>query len=116
METKEELVYNIKEWVKADNEILKLKKEVKELNQKKKLLTDSLVNVMKQNEIDCFDIKDGAIMYKRNNVKKPISSKTLLNALTEYYKDDSNRAEELTKHILDSREIQVKETIKRKIV
>jgi len=31
------------------------------------------------------------------------------------YKDDSKTAEDLTKHILDSREEQIKETIKRKI-
>ena len=72
METKEELIINIKEWVKTDNDIIKLKKDIKELTQKKKALTESLVDVMKKNEIDCFDIKDGVILYKKNTIKKTI--------------------------------------------
>jgi len=87
METKDQLVNNIKEWIKIDNEINQMKKEIKEKNIKKKNLTENLVNVMKKNEIDCFDINGGAIMYKKNKVKKPISGKTLLNALQDYYKN-----------------------------
>jgi len=115
METKEQLVINIKEWVKTDNDILKLKKEIRELTQKKKVLTESLVDVMKKNEIDVFDIKDGSIVYKKSTIKKPINGKSLMTALNTYYKNNTAMAEELTKHILDSREEQVKETIKRKI-
>ena len=48
-------------------------------------------------------------------MKKPINAKMLLNALQIYYKDDPKIAETLTKHVLDSREEQIKETIKRKI-
>ena len=51
METKEQLISNVKEWVGTDNQIIKLKKEIKELTQKKKVLTDSLVDVMKQNRL-----------------------------------------------------------------
>ena len=36
-------------------------------------------------------------------------------ALNAYYKNNTGMAEELTKHILDSREETIKETIKRKI-
>ena len=115
METKEELVVNIKEWIKIDNEISALKNEVKERNNKKKLLTESLMVVMKKNEIECFDINGGALVYKKSTVKKPINGKTLMEALHKYYKNDDKTVEELTKHIMDSREEQVKETIHRKI-
>jgi hypothetical protein len=115
METKEQLVNNIKEWIKIDGEIANLKADIKERNNKKKLLTNDLVNVMKSNEIDCFDINDSALVYKKNKVKKPINGKTLLQALQNYYKEQPNIAEDLTKHIMDSREEQIKETIKRKI-
>jgi len=115
METKDQLVNNIKEWIKIDNEINQMKKEIKEKNLKKKDLTENLVVVMKKNQIDCFDINGGAIIYKQNKVKKPISSKTLLSALQDYYKNDANIAQEITKHILDNREEQIKETIRRKI-
>jgi len=112
---KEQLVNNIKEWIKMDNEIAQLKNEIKERNNKKKILTENLVTVMKTNSIDCFDINGGALVYKKNKVKKPINGKTLLSALQNYYKNDVKIAEEITKHVMDSREEQIKETIKRKI-
>ena len=114
METKEQLVSSIKEWIKIDNEISQLRSEIKDRNNKKKLLTQELVNVMKTNTIDCFDINGGALIYKTSKVKKPINGKTLLMTLQNYYKDQPQVAEELTKHILDNREEQIKETIKRK--
>jgi hypothetical protein len=115
METKDQLVTNIKEWIKMDTEISQLKSEIKERNLKKKNLTENLVTVMKSNQIDCFDINGGALVYKTNKVKKPINGKTLLNALQNYYKSEPQIAEDLTKHIMNSREEQVKETIKRKV-
>ena len=115
METKDQLVNNIKEWIKMDTEISQLKNEIKDRNTKKKTLTENLVTVMKSNKIDCFDINGGALVYKTNKIKKPINGKTLLNALQNYYKTDPTIAEEITKHVLNSREEQVKETIKRKI-
>ena len=114
LNTKEQLVNNIKDWIKMDNEIAQLKAEIKERNNKKKTLTENLVTVMKTNSIDCFDINDGALVYKKNKVKKPINGKTLLSALQNYYKNDIKIAEEITKHVMDSREEQIKETIKRK--
>jgi hypothetical protein len=115
METKEQLINNIKEWIKMDSEISELKQQIKEKNNKKKNLTENLVTVMKTNKIDCFDINGGALVYKTNKVKKPINGKTLLSALQNYYKSDPKIAEDLTKHVMDSREEQIKETIKRKI-
>jgi hypothetical protein len=94
LETKEQLINNIKEWIRIDTEISQLRQEIKERNNKKKSMTENLVNVMKTNDIDCFDINDGALIYKKNKVKKPINSKTLLSSLQNYYKDDKKIAEE----------------------
>jgi len=115
METKDQLVNNIKEWIKMDSEIAQLKTDIKERNNKKKILTENLVTVMKSNKIDCFDINGGALVYKTSKIKKPINGKSLLVALQNYYKSDSKMAEDIAKHVLDSREEQIKETIKRKI-
>ncbi len=115
METKEQLVSNIKDWIKMDTEIAELKAQIKERTNKKKTLTENLVTVMKTNKIDCFDINGGALVYKTSKTKKPINGKSLLAALQNYYKTDAKIAEEITKHVMDSREEQIKETIKRKI-
>jgi hypothetical protein len=115
MEAKEQLINNIKEWIKIDGEISQLKVEIKEKNNNKKLLTEKLVSVMKTNSIDCFDINGGSLVYKKNKIKKQINGKTLLSALQNYYKDNQKIAEDITKYIMNSREEQIKETIKRKI-
>ena len=115
METKEQLVNNIKEWIKIDTEINEFKTQIKDRNNKKKSLTQDLVTVMKTNKIDCFDINGGALVYKTSKSKKPINGKTLLSALQNYYKTDPTVAEDIVKHVMDSREEQIKETIKRKI-
>jgi phage gpG-like protein len=113
--TKDELIQNIKEWIKIDSEISRLKLESKEKTHKKKLLTESLVKVMKNNAIDCFDINGGALVYKQKKTKRTISGKFLLTQLEEYYKDSPELAKEITKKVLDSRVEVIKDEIKRKI-
>lgn len=113
--TKDELILNIKEWIKIDLELTKMKIEVKERTNKKKQLTESLVNIMKSNSIDCFAINGGALIYKQKKTKKTISGKFLLQQLEEYYKDKPEIAKEITQKVLDNRCEVVKEEIKRKI-
>lgn len=115
METKEQLINKIKEWMSIENEIKDLRAEIRELNNRKKGMTSELMAVMKENEIDCFDIKGGSIVYKQSKVKKPINSKTLMATLSNFFKNDSLKAEELTKYILENREEQIRETIKHKV-
>lgn len=113
--TKEELVNNIREWIKIDNDLINLKKEIKNKTNQKKMLTDNLVKVMKTNAIDCFDINGGALVYSQRKTKKAISGKYLLLQLEKYYKDQPDVAKDLTQHLLENREENVKEDIKRKI-
>jgi hypothetical protein len=115
MEIKEQLIKCIKEWVKKDNEIRTLQNEVNTRKNEKKALSHSLMKIMKEQEIDCFDINDGQITYAKKNIKKPISKKLLLNLLSKYYNGDSTKANELNNYILENREESVKETILRKI-
>ena len=115
MNTKQILVQNIREWVKLDNEIRALKKEEKARQTEKKLLNENLIEIMKSNEIDCVDIKDGQICYTQKNIKKPITKKNLMTILTKYFKGDMEKAENVNEFILDNREETTKETITRKI-
>lgn len=113
--TKEELITNIREWIKIDNEISKLSSEIKEKKKTMKGLNDSLINIMKSNEIDCFDINGGALIYKQKKTVKAISRKFLLQELQKYYKEQPELASDVAKHLLDNREVTVKDEIKRKI-
>ena len=56
MASKEELVNIIKEWIEIDDKVKELQTIIKEYKNKKKNLTLSLLTIMKNNEIDCFDI------------------------------------------------------------
>jgi hypothetical protein len=113
--TKNELKANIKTWLVLENEIKVLQKELKDRRNKKKEFTQEIVNVMKQNEIDCFDIKDGKLMYTKSKIKSSLSKKHLLSSLAIYFKNDKNTITELSSLILNSRKETIKENIKHKI-
>ncbi len=115
METKEQLINSIKEWVKIDNEIRALQKEQNIRKNEKKRISKTLIEVMKTNEIDCFDIKDGHISYSNKKVQKPINKKILLSILSKYYDGDTLKAGEINDYIMENREHTIKETICRKI-
>ena len=117
MSTKEQLVFNIKEWIKCDNDIKEMQKQMKAIKERKKKLTDGIVNVMKNKEIDCFDLNDGKLIYSQSKTKSTINKQHLMVCLEKYFKETSNPnvAEELTNFILDNREIKVKDVIRRKI-
>jgi len=97
LNTKDELIQNIREWIKIDNEIIKLKVDLKEKINNKKKLTESLVTVMKFNSIDCFDINGGSLVYKKKKTRRTISGKFLLSQLEEYYKEQPEIAKEIRK-------------------
>lgn len=112
---KKELIENIREWIKLDGEISKMKSDMKQKNAKKKELTENLVKVMKNNSIDCFDVNGGALIYKQTKTKKSISGKFLLEELQKYYKDQPELGKEIAQYVLDNRPEVVKEEIRRKI-
>jgi hypothetical protein len=115
LKTKEQLIKTIKEWVKIDNDIRAIKKEATLREKEKKEISKKLMEVMRDNEIDCFDLKDGQITYTKKNVKKPITKKSLLDILSKYCNGDTIKAIEINNFIMDNREEVVKESIVRRI-
>ena len=111
----EQLLDNVKEWINIDNEIRQLQAAIKERRKQKKELTNNLLSTMKQNDIDVFNIPDGELIYTKTKSKKPLSKKHLLLSLSEYFKNDKDMVQQLGKFILDSRQVNEKENIKRKI-
>ena len=115
MNLSSEAVNNIREWVKIDNEMRTLKQEISNRKKKKDQISSSLIDVMKQNEIDSVNINNGKIECTKRKTKKPISKKLLQNILTKYYKEDTNKANEVNEFILNNREETTKDIIVRKI-
>lgn len=115
METKEELVNSIREWISLDSDITKLQSQLKEKRAQKKRNSEQLVTTMKTNNIDCFDINGGAILYKRSVIKKPLTGRTMLPLLETYFAESNVKPEELAKFLMDNRIEKVNETVRRKV-
>tara|TARA_Y100000992_G_C21151647_1_gene436530 strand:- start:158 stop:517 length:360 start_codon:yes stop_codon:yes gene_type:complete len=112
---KSELIQKIKHWLDMEQQIHHLSNQLRDLRKKKKELNLDLVDVMKTNEIDCFDCNTGKIMYTKTNVKKTINKKYLQDVLSKYYTDeDKEEADKICNYILENRDVQVKESIKLK--
>ena len=111
---KKEIVNAIREWVIADTKIKELQKDISKERKIKKDLTEKLTSIMKDNDIDEFNINKGKLVYTRAKSKAPLSKKHLLNSLSEFYKNDTEMVNELTKYIMESREEIYKDCIKHK--
>lgn len=111
MDSKEQLIKIIREWVKNENEIHSLQSEIKIRKNNKKKISESLIEIMKDNEIDCFDIKNGQICYVKKQIKKPITKGLLISVLSKYFKGDIFKATEINNFIMDNREEVTKESI-----
>jgi hypothetical protein len=111
IEKKENLIKIVKEWVKIDNELKQLRKEINIRKTKEKEISTELMNVMKKYEIDEFNITGGKIMYSKRNIKKPINKKNLIQILSNYFNGNYEKANDVNNYIMDNREEVLKETI-----
>jgi hypothetical protein len=112
---KEILGQHIKNWLQVDKELQLLQKELKERKKKKNDISAALLQIMKTNEIDCFDINDGKIIYSKNNVKKALNKDHLINCLDKYFVDNpAMKTDEIVKFIMETREVSTKESIRHK--
>jgi hypothetical protein len=115
METKQQLIISIREWVKIDNEIRKLRSEENIRKKEQKRISTQLIEVMRKNEIDEFELNDGKIMYTKKNVKKPITKQKLLELLQKFHNGDLQKANDINNFILSNREEKEVENIVRKV-
>ena len=109
MSAKEELKSAIKSYVGFDSEIKQLQTRIKQLKEQQKTASVALMSTMRENSIDCFDINNGSIMYKRNKVKKTIGKKFLMETLDKYFQGDREKVDTLNNFIHTNREEVIKE-------
>lgn len=114
MDTKEELVISIKEWIQLDNTIKLLRAEVKSKLSLQKQISNRLLEMMKSNEIDTLNTSELQISRVQKETKHPISKKYLENVLLEYYENNSSKATELQDYIMSHRTSSVKESLRTK--
>jgi DNA primase catalytic subunit len=114
MATKEELVTIIKQWINNDNEVKQLQSQLRNKKKENKQLTDNLINVMKSNELECIDIKNGKLVHKTSKTKKPINKQSLISILNTYFKDDT-KAAEISQYVFENRPQVFRDYIHRKV-
>jgi hypothetical protein len=110
---KAEIIESIKEWIRIDNEIRNLNKEVRDRKTQQPNISKRLMTTMKDNNIDEFNVKEGKLVYSKKQVKKPITKKYLTDVLLKYYEGNAEQATELNSFIDENREATTKETIRR---
>jgi len=113
--TKEQIKDYLRQWIRVENEIGTLTQEIKKRKLIHQQLSASLMDVMRKNEIDCFDITNGKIVYSKTKTRPPLNKAQLKNALITYYKDDKESASSLNEFLIASRVEKVREAIKMKI-
>ena len=113
---KERVVEIIKDWIQVDNELKQLQKVSREKREEKKLLSNELIDIMRNNEIDCFDVNDGKLIYSKNKVKSSLNKQHILSSLGSIFQDDQTKVQEIANHIFNTRDEKIRETIKRKSV
>jgi hypothetical protein len=114
--SKAELIEIIKEWRTLDEEIKAIQKEIKVRRNKKKELSDKLIKVMRTNDIECFDINNGKLLYTKSKLKETINKSYLMKVINNYFEDDENiETEKVADYILENRNTKVKESIRCKL-
>ena len=106
---KETLIQTIKQWVKNDRDMNALKKELAKRREEQKKITQTLISIMREQELPEADIA-----YVQKTQKKSISKKSIFPILTRYYKGDATKVAELSQFIFDNRETVIQEKIQLK--
>lgn len=112
---REKMQKEVKQYIEYDDKIKALNKVAKEYRKNKLKISESILQTMKQFEINDVNIKSGKLSYNQKTSKKPLNKKNLLSGLTLYFKEDIDRAKDCSTFVLDSREDVVKTNLKRTI-
>lgn len=112
---KDEMISYIKKWIQYDNDIKQLQNELKAKKESRKQYTQQLVSIMKSNEIDCFDVNNGKLLYSKTKVRAPLNKAQMVQALMSYFNNDEPRVREVEDCLMSARTEKTTETIRRKI-
>ena len=116
MTDKAHLVENVKNWLQIDTEIKKLQQEIRKRRALKKDMTDTLVQIMKSQDIEIMNAGESQLIRTERKTKSALSKKHLINSLLNYFKEDKETVAQLTTFIMNTRPEKTIENIRRKVV
>ena len=109
------VVDSVKEWFKIDNELKVLQAEIKLRKERKKELTDALVTVLRDSDIDGWNTKEGKLEYVKTKTKASLNKQHIRASLAKFITNEE-QVDAMTQFIYESRGVKEKESIKRKDV
>tara|TARA_Y100000389_G_scaffold173370_1_gene182505 strand:- start:22 stop:366 length:345 start_codon:yes stop_codon:yes gene_type:complete len=112
MDDKEQIITIIKEWMIIDKELKQLQLALKERREKKKLLTDILVNKMNETNVDEYKTQSGKLIKTCQKNKKPITKSYLSTCIDKIFKSNPDEGKKVLQYIDENREIKIKENIR----
>lgn len=113
--SKQELIQTVKKWVYLDNQIKQMSNMLKQLRKDKKKHNENMIDMMKANHIDNFELKDGQIQYKKYASRETLTQKRLLEILSNHPQLQSEQVEVLNGYIYENRRVVEKDAIVRKM-
>tara|TARA_B100001175_G_scaffold290298_1_gene274654 strand:- start:284 stop:640 length:357 start_codon:yes stop_codon:yes gene_type:complete len=116
MTDKSQLVENVKNWLQIDTEIKKLQQEIRKRRALKKDMTDTLVQIMKSQDIEIMNAGESQLIRTERKTKSALSKKHLINSLLNFFKEDKETVAQLTTFIMNTRPEKTVENIRRKVV
>jgi hypothetical protein len=115
MSNKQALIDIVKSWVTVDNQIRALSGKLRELRKEKKCKNEDMIKIMKANDIDSFDLKDGQILYKKETKREALTQKKLLDILSKHPQLGEEQAKHLNQFVYDRRKVSEQGVISRKM-
>ena len=109
-----QLKNNVKLYLDLDDQIKALNKAVSERRKEKKKLSETILTTMKSFEIDNMNTKNGRLIYNVTKRSKPLNKTNLISGLDIYFKN-VDKSKEISKIILDNREVVEKVQLRRTI-
>ena len=91
-------------WSQINDEITFHRDEIKNLNNKKKELTDTILDKMNKNNIKCIDINDGFLQSITKPTPVGLKKETIQKSINVCIKD-STKSKEITEYIFNNKEI-----------
>ena len=108
----EEFVEIVKTWVKIDDEIRDKTKQIKELKDDRKEYETFILNYMEKIDENVINISDGKLRKNKSTTKGGLKQEIIQNALLDMTQD-SNKAVQMTKYIMEKRPITERVNLKR---
>lgn len=111
-------VEKIQEWVKLDNQLLRVKDSTSDIQQKKKDLEEDILEFISKNKLEALtiNISDGTIKFSSQNTKTPLNMKSLKTILDKYSSEESPiNVDEIIKYISNNLETKTRSFIKRDV-